>query len=158
SDLAASARAGGFEDGLLAALDEALSGHMSTEGFEEGGAVRAIASEETALGLFSRYKRIVALEYRPADPAGKPVRIYTFNGQEGHGYWNDKGRQPDGAGWRSPCPGAPVTSRFNPKRMHPVLHKIMPHTGTDFGAPSGAPIYAAYKGTVESAGPLGPCG
>jgi hypothetical protein len=42
--------------------------------------------------------------------------------------------------------------------MHPVLHKIMPHTGTDFGAPSGAPIYAAYRGTVESVGPLGPCG
>ena len=42
--------------------------------------------------------------------------------------------------------------------MHPVLHKIMPHTGTDFGAPMGAPIYSAYKGTVSSAGPLGPCG
>jgi murein DD-endopeptidase MepM/ murein hydrolase activator NlpD len=158
ADLAAAARAGGFEDGILGALDEALAGHMSTEAFEEGGTVRAITVEETALGLFSRYKRIVAMEYRPADPAGKPTRIYTFDGQEGHGYWNDKGRQPSSGGWRSPCPGAPVTSHFNPKRMHPVLHKIMPHTGTDFGAPSGAPIYAAYRGTVSSVGPLGPCG
>jgi murein DD-endopeptidase MepM/ murein hydrolase activator NlpD len=157
-DLAASYADGGFEDGILAALDEALAGHMSTEGFEEGGTVRAITVEETALGLFSRYKRVVAMEYRPPDPAGKPVRIYAFSGQEARGYWDDKGRQPYAGGWRSPVPGAPVTSRFNPKRMHPVLHKIMPHTGTDFGAPMGAPIYSAYRGTVLTAGPLGPCG
>ncbi|APR84604.1 Membrane protein related to metalloendopeptidase [Minicystis rosea] len=157
-DVTSSFKAAGFEDGLLGALDEALAGHMSTEGFEEGGTVRVIAVEETALGNFSRYKRIVAMEYRPPDPAGKPVRIYTFNGQEAHGYWDDKGRQPNAGGWRSPCPGAPVTSPFNPKRLHPVLHTVMPHTGTDFGATSGSPIYSAYRGTVMSVGPAGPCG
>jgi murein DD-endopeptidase MepM/ murein hydrolase activator NlpD len=158
SDLAAAARDGGFEDGLLAALDEALAGHMSTEGFEEGGTVRVIATEETALGLFSRYKRIIAMEYRPADPAAKPTSIYTFNGQEARGYWDDHGKQPNAGGWRKPVSGAPITSRFNPKRMHPVLHVIKPHTGTDFGAPTGTPIYAAFRGTIASAGPAGPCG
>jgi murein DD-endopeptidase MepM/ murein hydrolase activator NlpD len=148
----------GFEDGILGALDDALAGHMSTEGFEEGGTVRAIAVEETALGLFSHYKRIVAMEYRPPDPAGKPVRIYAFSGQEAHGYWDDKGRQPFAGGWRAPITGAPVSSPFNPKRMHPVLHTIMPHTGTDFGAAMGTPIFSAYRGTILSAGPLGPCG
>jgi murein DD-endopeptidase MepM/ murein hydrolase activator NlpD len=158
TDVTESFKAAGFEEGLLAALDEALSGHMSTEGFEEGGTVRAITVEETALGAFSRYKRIVAMEYRPADPAGKPTRIYAFNGQEAHGYWDDKGHQPNAGGWRSPVPGAPITSPFNPKRLHPVLHTVMPHTGTDYGAPSGTPIYAAYKGTLVSVGPAGPCG
>ena len=157
-DVAASYRAAGFEDGILAALDEALVGNMSSDGFEEGGTVRVIAVEETALGSFSRYKRVVALEYRPADPAGKPLRMYTFNGAEARGYWNDKGRQPNAGGWRSPIPGAPITSHFNPKRMHPVLHTIMPHTGTDFGGPSGTPIYSAYRGTLENVGPMGPCG
>ena len=68
SNVAASFKADGFEDGFLGALDEALAGHMSTEGFEEGGTVRVIAVEETALGLFSRYKRVVAMEYRPPIP------------------------------------------------------------------------------------------
>ncbi len=157
-DVAASARAAGFEDGILGALDAALLGHLSTESFEEGGVVRAIAVEETALGLFSRYKRVVAMEYRPADPAGKPTRIYTFNGQEARGYWNERGRQPSSGGWRSPVPGAMVSSPFNPHRMHPVLHKLMPHTGTDLGATTGTPIFAAYRGVIESAGNLGPCG
>jgi murein DD-endopeptidase MepM/ murein hydrolase activator NlpD len=158
SDLSTSYQAAGLEDGIVQAMDDALAGHMSSESFEEGGTVRVIAIEETALGLFSRYKRIVALEYRPADPAAKPVRIYTFNGQEAKGYWDDRGKQPYSGGWSSPVPTAPVTSRFNPKRMHPVLHKIMPHTGTDYGAPTGTPIYAAYRGVIETIGPLGPCG
>jgi hypothetical protein len=158
ADVTESFKAAGFEEGILAALDEALSGHMSTEGFEEGGTVRVIAKEETALGAFSRYKRIVAMEYRPADPAGKPVRIYSFDGQEARGYWDERGHQPNAGGWRSPVPSAPITSPFNPKRLHPVLHTVMPHTGTDYGAPSGTPIYAAYKGTLVSVGPAGPCG
>ncbi len=158
ADLGASYQAAGLEDGIVAALDEAMNGHLSSESFEEGGTVRVIAIEETALGLFSRYKGIVAMEYRPPDPAAKPARFYAFKGQEARGYWDERGKQPYAGGWSSPVPGAPVTSRFNPKRMHPVLHKIMPHQGTDFGAPTGTPIYAAYRGVIETIGPLGPCG
>jgi len=158
SDLGASYKAGGFEDGLLEAIDDELSGLLSSESFKEGGTVRLIAVEETALGLFSRYKRIIAIEYRPADPAEKPTRVYRFDGTEARGYWDERGRQPHAGGWRSPVPGAPVTSHFNPKRKHPILKKIMPHNGTDFGAPSGTPVYAAYRGQVTFVGPHGPNG
>jgi hypothetical protein len=34
----------------------------------------------------------------------------------------------------------------------------MPHEGTDLRAPTGTPIYSAYRGVIVSAGPLGPCG
>ncbi|WP_437286510.1 peptidoglycan DD-metalloendopeptidase family protein [Sorangium sp. So ce406] len=157
-DLTSAYQAGGLEPGVLDVIDEALSGRMSTETFEEGSTVRLIAVEETALGMFSRYKKIIALEYRPADPAEKPVRIYDFKGQEARGYFDERGRQPYAGGWRSPVPGAPVTSKFNPQRMHPVLKKRMPHNGTDLGAPTGTPVYAAYRGVVEWVGPAGPSG
>ena len=42
--------------------------------------------------------------------------------------------------------------------MHPVLKKIMPHTGTDFGAPSGTPVGASSYGTISFIGPAGPSG
>ncbi|WP_434043253.1 MULTISPECIES: peptidoglycan DD-metalloendopeptidase family protein [Sorangium] len=158
NDLTRAYQAGGLEPGVLDVIDEALSGRMSTEGFEEGSTVRLIAIEETALGMFSRYKKIIALEYRPADPAEKPVRIYDFKGQEARGYFDERGKQPYAGGWRSPVPGAPVTSRFNPKRMHPVLKRPMPHNGTDLGAPTGTPVYSAYRGVVEWVGPAGPSG
>jgi murein DD-endopeptidase MepM/ murein hydrolase activator NlpD len=53
---------------------------------------------------------------------------------------------------------ARVVSRFNPHRMHPVLHVVMPHNGVDLAAPAGAPVYATAAGVVTSAGFDGPCG
>jgi murein DD-endopeptidase MepM/ murein hydrolase activator NlpD len=44
------------------------------------------------------------------------------------------------------------------KRMHPVLNKVMPHTGTDFGAPMGTPIGATAPGVVSFRGPAGASG
>lgn len=149
---------GGFEPDLERVIDEAFAGKMSHEGFDEGGFVRVIATEVTALGEFVRYKNIVAIEYQPPDPAAPPVRAYTYQGTGARGYFDDKGRQPDGSGWASPVPGAVITSKFNPNRKHPILKKIMPHNGTDWGAPTGTPVYAVFSGKITHAGPAGPCG
>jgi murein DD-endopeptidase MepM/ murein hydrolase activator NlpD len=40
-------------------------------------------------------------------------------------------------------------------RYHPIYHVWRLHTGTDFAAPSGQPIYAAADGTVAAAGVRG---
>jgi murein DD-endopeptidase MepM/ murein hydrolase activator NlpD len=74
------------------------------------------------------------------------------------GFYDAKGQQPFRGTFRSPVPLARITSRFNPKRMHPVLHVVMPHNGIDFGATTGTPVFAASSGTVHSAGDSGPCG
>jgi murein DD-endopeptidase MepM/ murein hydrolase activator NlpD len=153
-----SARDAGLEEGFVQALDEALSGRTSTERLEPGGHLKVIAVEETMLGAFHRYKKLLAVEYTPPEGSqAKALRVYYFDGREVHGYF-DAGAKSSHGGWRAPCPGAPVTSRFNPKRMHPVLKKVMPHNGTDFGAPAGTPVYAAYRGVVSFVGNGGPSG
>jgi murein DD-endopeptidase MepM/ murein hydrolase activator NlpD len=150
-----SAEVAGLEPGILGAIDKAFLGRISSEAFEEGGFVRAILVEQTALGLFVRYEHATVVEYRPPDPAQKPLRAYYFDGISYHGYVDERGRAPSELGWRSPIPGAPITSTFNLKRMHPVLRKVMPHQGTDYGAPMGAPVYAVFRGVVESVGMRG---
>jgi murein DD-endopeptidase MepM/ murein hydrolase activator NlpD len=157
-DLDKSYRHVGLEKGLLAVIDDAFNGRTSHEAFEEGGVVKVVVVEKTALGRFVRYERLKVLEYRPPDPSKQPMRAYWFQGGSTKGYVDERGRRPSHRGWRSPVPGAPVTSHFNPKRMHPVLKKVMPHNGTDFGAPSGTPVYAAYRGKVELVGPHGASG
>lgn len=157
-DLARSYDSAGLDPGLTKAINDAFNGQTSTEAFEEGGVVRAILVETTALGRFVEYDRVKAIEYRPPDPQKPPTRAYWFDGAGVHSYVDDKGRHSSNAGWRSPVPGAPVTSHFNPKRLHPVLHTVMPHNGTDFGAPTGTPVYAAYRGKVTHVGPQGPSG
>ena len=148
---------GGFEPALLRTMREAMTGHMSLDEFERGTRVRVIAQEVTALGEFARYAGIEVLEVIfPGER--KPIRIYYFDGPKSRGYFDESARAPFEGGWRSPVPNAPITSKFNMKRMHPVLHKIMPHTGVDFGAPLGAPVGASTFGTVSFIGWGGPSG
>ncbi len=44
-----------------------------------------------------------------------------------------------------------LTSRFGP-RMHPILHVVKVHNGTDWAAPIGTPVVAAFDGSILFAG------
>lgn len=43
-------------------------------------------------------------------------------------------------------------SGFNPSRLHPITHKVQPHTGQDFPCPVGTPVHAVLPGKVEKTG------
>lgn len=151
-----SARRAGFDPGIADLVSAALRGHSALSDFKAGDRMRIIAQEVTVLGEFSRYAGIEAMEILKAGQ--EPRRIYYYSHPIEGGHFDKNGRAPYEGGWRLPIPGAPVTSKFNMKRMHPVLHKPMPHTGTDFGAPTGTPIGATSPGVVSFIGPGGPSG
>jgi murein DD-endopeptidase MepM/ murein hydrolase activator NlpD len=151
-----SAEQAGFERGLARVVSRALDGHSAIEDLERGDVIRLIVQEVSVLGEFDRYAGVEALEVKRAK--GDSLRIYYYDAANLRGYYDGRGRSPHQGGWRKPVPGAPITSHFNLKRMHPILKKIMPHLGTDFGAPTGTPIYATAPGTVIFAGFRGPTG
>ncbi len=45
-----------------------------------------------------------------------------------------------------------ISSPFNPRRVHPILHQVAPHNGVDFKVPIGTPIYSPADGVVTFAG------
>jgi murein DD-endopeptidase MepM/ murein hydrolase activator NlpD len=155
-------------DDVLSMLDDALEGHAELSDIRSGARLRVIATQERVDGAFVRWASLDAVEYFPAAPNAPSVRVYLFDpDDEGdepvakkkhRGWYDAKGRQPVHGGWRSPVPLARIASRFNPHRMHPVLHVVMPHNGVDFAAPVGAPVYATAAGVVTSVGNAGPCG
>ena len=51
--------------------------------------------------------------------------------------------------------GVRITSRFNPKRMHPILRIRRPHLGIDYAAPIGTPVQAVADGVVTFVGRKG---
>lgn len=155
-DFDSSAEKAGLERGLGKAVAKALDGHSSIDELKKGDVLRLVVQEVTVLGEFSRYSGVEAIEIRPAN--GEPERFYYFRGAKERGYYDGKGKSPYEGGWRKPVKDAPITSHFNPKRLHPILKKIMPHTGTDFGAPSGTPVGASSYGTISYIGPAGPSG
>ncbi|HEX7668985.1 MAG TPA: M23 family metallopeptidase [Polyangiaceae bacterium] len=155
---AASVEAGGFEPGLASVIDEALLGHATVADFRKGDRLRVVAQEVTVLGEFEHYAGIEALEVAPAHGDERPLRIYYFRGAASHGYYDAGGRAVHEGGWRKPVKGARITSHFNPHRMHPILHKLMPHQGTDFAVAMGTPVGASGPGVVKFIGNGGPSG
>jgi murein DD-endopeptidase MepM/ murein hydrolase activator NlpD len=86
---------------------------------------------------------------------GKKLAFYRYkpgNGDED--YYGLDGQSIVKALLRTPIDGARITSGFG-MRGHPILGFTRMHTGVDFGAPPGTPIYAAGNGTVEFVGPRG---
>ncbi len=165
-------------DDLVAMLDDALEGHAELSDIRPGSRLRIIATQDQVDGAFVKWSSLEAVEYFPAAAGAPSVRVYRFGDDDGpddaddkhpgakhasegkrrRGWYDAKGRQPFHGGWRTPVPLARITSRFNPHRMHPVLHVIMPHNGVDFAAPVGTPVYATAAGVVSSVGNEGPCG
>jgi murein DD-endopeptidase MepM/ murein hydrolase activator NlpD len=175
ADLRASIVGAGLDDDLLPMLDDALEGHAELTDLHPGARLRILALEDRIDGEFVRYEALEAVEYVPTAFDAKPLRVYFFakeptvtwlarsakqheSSKAPSFYYDAKGRQPMHGGWKSPVPFARIASRFNPKRMHPVLHVVMPHNGVDFAAPPGTPVYVTAEGTVKSVGNGGPCG
>ena len=169
-DLGKAMSAAGFRSEVIDVVDDALEGHLEQGSLRAGARLRVVSNEDWIDGAFVRV-RVEAVELVPPKPhAGEqstaPVRVYYYEREPGTshrhapaaGYYDAKGRQPFHGQFRTPIPLARVTSRFNPKRMHPVLHTVMPHNGVDYGGATGTPIYAAGTGTVSEAGNGGPCG
>lgn len=151
-----SAQRAGFDSGLSRAVAKALAGHMMLDELKARDRLRVIVQEVTVLGEFSRYAGVEAIEV--LRDGKKPERYYYYSHPQEGGYFDASGKAPFEGGWRKPMPGAPVTSKFNMTRMHPVLKRVMPHNGTDFGAPTGTPIGATAPGVISFMGMAGPSG
>lgn len=136
---------------LVDAIDDAVGSCLPRAGLRDGATIRLVSAEPRRQGAGSG--TLAALEYRP--PGGQPARYYAFTGRDAKGYFDELGLASCSAGWQPPLSQLRRTSRFNPQRMHPILHRPMPHEGTDYGAPKGTPVYAAYRGVVGWAGPHG---
>ena len=94
--------------------------------------------------------RVVAAEF---DNAGKTHRAYLWRSPDGtEGYYNEDGRNSRNAFLRSPMEFSRVTSGFTLARLHPVLHTMRAHKGTDFAAPIGTPVRATADGVVTFVG------
>ncbi|MDB4961714.1 MAG: Peptidase [Myxococcales bacterium] len=117
----------------------------------EGDTFRVVVEKEFKDTEFLRYRKILAAEYQ-----GKAGTFRTFA-------WNNAYYDPDGTSaekslLKTPLKFQRVSSGFDRKRMHPVLHTTRAHLGIDYAAPTGTPVWAAASGTIVHRSPAGGAG
>jgi murein DD-endopeptidase MepM/ murein hydrolase activator NlpD len=74
------------------------------------------------------------------------------------GYFVPEGRSLRRAYLKTPLNFRRLSSRYNSKRFHPVLHTTKGHYGVDYAASVGTPVWAAAEGTVAMAARSGGAG
>ncbi|MCP4444358.1 MAG: M23 family metallopeptidase [Myxococcales bacterium] len=122
-----------------------------------GDTYRMIVEKEYLEGEFIGYGNVLAAEY-----AGKAGTHRAFwwqaPGGETGKYYSESGQSVEKTFLKTPLKFARVSSGFNPKRMHPVLHVQKGHWGTDYAAPPGTPIWSAAPGRITYRGRRGGAG
>ena len=78
----------------------------------------------------------------------RPLDAYRFEDNGIAGYYDLEGGSLQKVFLKAPVEFSRISSRYNPKRFHPVLKKVKGHFGTDYAAPQGTPIVAVGDGVV----------
>lgn len=141
---------------MSARLGEVFTGMGLAPHILAGDVLRLIVDEERMNGQFYRYGRVLGIDYRGA--YGHRRAFWVGIGPTRGDFFDAQGHTFERGPLHSPVPGARLSSLFNPRRMHPVLHVIKAHNGVDFAAPEATPIYAAADGLIATVGDAGPSG
>ena len=90
---------------------------------------------------------------------GKKITSIRFDLPNGKSeYFSINGINVKKAFLRSPVKLSYISSKYNLRRKHPVLHTIRAHKGVDYAASKGSPVRATGDGTVSFAQYNGGCG
>lgn len=147
SSLWATFKAMGEDGRLLAAFTAIFSWDLNLyTDVHPGDVIRLIVEKQFQGEEHVRYGRVLAAELVGKT---KRVRAYWYRPPKGiGGYYDEQGNSLHRMLLKAPLRYKRISSLFDPKRMHPVMHIIRAHNGVDYAAPQGTPIWAVADGEV----------
>lgn len=147
SSLFVDAQNAGLSDGKIMELAEIFGWDIDFAlEIRAGDAFRVLYEEHYLDGEKLRDGPILAAEFTNRGTTYRAVRFEDQNGDVG--YFDADGHSKRRAFIRTPIKFARVSSRYNPRRWHPVLKRWRSHKGVDYAAPKGTPVRATGNGRV----------
>jgi murein DD-endopeptidase MepM/ murein hydrolase activator NlpD len=117
---------------------------------------KVVVEKEYLGGQFYKYGHVLAAEY-----GGKvgTFRAFYWAGKDAPRdkpgkYYDERGQAVSKSMLKTPLRFVRISSKFDRKRFHPILHVEKAHLGIDYAAPTGTPVWASASGRVVEVGPL----
>ncbi|MBF6608078.1 MAG: peptidoglycan DD-metalloendopeptidase family protein [Flavobacterium sp.] len=103
----------------------------------------------------SVYDGVETIEAAFFEYKGEIIYAFPFVQDESNGrveYFDHEGKVLKNMFLKAPLKFSRISSRFSPRRFHPVQQVWKAHKGTDYAAPHGTPIMTTAAGVVEQTG------
>ncbi|CBL44469.1 Peptidase, M23/M37 family [gamma proteobacterium HdN1] len=124
-----------------------------SQDIHKGDSFKVVYEELYVDGQKLRDGAILAAEFTTK---GKEYTAVRFKRPDGSiDYYSKEGTTLRKAFIRAPIDYARISSHFDLSRLHPVLHSLRAHKGTDYAATRGTPIKATGDGVVKFSGRKG---
>lgn len=116
---------------------------------QRGDKFKLIFEEKRVGDQLVGYGNIIGAHF---EHVGHSYYAIPFDQGEGIDYFDQDGKSLRKAFLKDPLEYTRISSRYSPKRFHPVQKRWKAHLGTDYAAPRGTPIRSVGDGTVIAAG------
>ena len=140
-----SARDAGMNQGLIYALGDIFGSSLDFRNLHKGDQFMITFEEEFVQNQYIGMGKIIAAQITCHEKTFHAFR-YDVNGETG--YYDEKGNSLEKSFLKCPLKYSRITSKFTPRRLHPITQKYIAHPGIDFAAPRGTPVRSVGDGTV----------
>lgn len=133
-------------------LDKIFLPVLQGEAMQGGGRLKVAYERVRRPDGTTRSIQVLAAQ---AAVGGGMHTVFFYEHAETPGYYDDLGRSLDPEAWAGPLATLRITSPFRMDRMHPILRRVLPHTGVDYAAARGTPVRTTADGSVSFAAARG---
>lgn len=149
SSLAQSVADAGGSAALTSMLADVYAWQIDFFRLQKGDWFKVIYEEKRVDGEAVGIGKILAVQF---EHEGRQFQAFYFDQGSGTDYFDEEGNSLRKAFLKAPLNFTRISSRYTPRRFHPVQKRWKAHLGTDYAAPTGTPIHTVGDGTIVEAG------
>lgn len=133
---------------LISKMEDALAWVVSFQHIQNGDEYRLIYEHDYIDGEPIGVGKLLGASFTTG---GQTTHSVYYESEKYRGFFDPEGRPMKRAFLKAPVQYSRISSRYNPRRFHPILKRYKGHFGTDYAAPYNTPIMAVADGTVTKA-------